>query len=1155
MLTFRVGSLSKVGLGHAMATYLSVESLRPERDNLASYYTGEQIPQPSTYYDSVGTRVFRGEISYSEAVQEMLGKVLDRLPEGNIDYDALIELIGDRIAEAATRADFAETIAQRGGTTAELRPDMNPEIAQRLGIDRSRPITVTEIGNLMALRRADGAPIEGKKIDRPMKSVAEVFGLLPKVLDRLPTADEVDRILTGDQSAAGSRANPRARFLAAYGVPSTREPAPEEIANIRAGRMANGELARAHPVLKTLTATKSPTAYIDLVWSADKSVSVAWALADTEAERVIIQTAHRNAVADAMRYFEQTIGFTKVNGGRQGIEPAQLAWVSFHHYTSRPVAGIARTPTTTEFHEFSPAVPDPQLHSHVVVLNTAKAADGRLGSVYLDQLEGRVKELGHVYQAYLARGLRAHGIDVAQDPATGSARIMSIPSDIRRAFSLRSRQIEARARELAPDFDALTPEQQIGLLRRSVLQTRRLKADRDRPSDFIAWRRLAKEMGYQHATVLRPDAVRAERNTPERHRIAYEATLPIIEQAFSRRAKFAGQEIREFAARGLVAGGIAEPAADIAAITRAYRERGVRQAGKLVPLIWGKDVPVRGKPRWSVTTGLHESEEQKVVDLARSFAQDRSARLPSRTVERAARAFLSRHPEINPAEPQWRAQRAVIDQLAAGGRLALTFGPAGVGKTTLLSPLIDAYKADGRTVYGTAVAWRHAGLLADAGIDAKHRASIDAFLLRAEKGRYPLDKRSVVVIEELSLVGRRHMLELLQLQQKHGFQMIAVGDPKQGQSVEAPVIDILQRAIGRDAIPAIVTTIRQKTDREREIAGLFRDGKAEQAIAMKRADGTARLVAGGPEATIRAVAETWRERMLARGREDKFSLTVSAPTNDDVRAIGLAIRREARAIGKIGDDIFSVMAGARTHPTAMPLAVGEQVRLFDRIAGFASNGDVVEVRAAGPLSVLVRNVAGEQRDIPWSKLRERPDAPVRLAYGYALTIDAIQGATSSEHIDALPSGSQVSQGLKGYVAESRHRETTWMIVSDAAERLQMGARIPMGEAERRAAITEDDVWANVGRNLSQQPIKADALSFIARATDLRRGTVGDLLRSEVPIERRERSGISWADVTRYRELLEAGRHPLLGRVLEIARDARERVIERFHRGRDQGYER
>jgi hypothetical protein len=67
---------------------------------------------------------------------------------------------------------------------------------------------------------------------------------------------------------------------------------------------------------------------------------------------------------------------------------------------------------------------------------------------------------------------------------------------------------------------------------------------------------------------------------------------------------------------------------------------------------------------------------------------------------------------------------------------------------------------------------------------------------------------------------------------------------------------------------------------------------------------------------------------------------------------------------------------------------------------------------------------------------------LRLAPGYATTIDSQQGVTSTEHINVIASGSAKVHGFKNYVAKSRHQVRSWMIVNESAERQQIsGARL------------------------------------------------------------------------------------------------------------------
>ena len=75
-----------------------------------------------------------------------------------------------------------------------LKPDLTAAFAARLGIDRSRPLTLTEVANLMNNRTASGGEIEGKATHSAHQSVASVFGLDAKAL---PTVAEIENVLAG----------------------------------------------------------------------------------------------------------------------------------------------------------------------------------------------------------------------------------------------------------------------------------------------------------------------------------------------------------------------------------------------------------------------------------------------------------------------------------------------------------------------------------------------------------------------------------------------------------------------------------------------------------------------------------------------------------------------------------------------------------------------------------------------------------------------------------------------------------------------------------------------------------------------------------------------------------------------------------------------
>ena len=100
-----------------------------------------------------------------------------------------------------------------------------------------------------------------------------------------------------------------------------------------------------------------------------------------------------------------------------------------------------------------------------------------------------------------------------------------------------------------------------------------------------------------------------------------------------------------------------------------------------------------------MTTGLHESQEQAFIQLARAAAaEDRSAAVPAgllqQKIEQSGLDFTGSH---------GAAQRRTIEQLGQGGRFGLAIAAAGAGKTTALKPLVAAWKAQGREVYGASL--------------------------------------------------------------------------------------------------------------------------------------------------------------------------------------------------------------------------------------------------------------------------------------------------------------------------------------------------------------------------------------------------------------------------------------------------------------------
>jgi conjugative relaxase-like TrwC/TraI family protein len=159
----------------------------------------------------------------------------------------------------------------------------------------------------------------------------------------------------------------------------------------------------------------------DLTFSAPKSVSVVWGIAET-AQREAIEHAHTSAVERTLALAEER-GLFITRRGKDGVarERAQPIIATYLHGTSREA--------------------DPQLHTHAFVMNVGERADGSYGTLESKPLYQWKMALGAAYRAELAEGLRSLGYEIAPD-SKGSVRLKDMPREVEKHFSKRRAQIE-----------------------------------------------------------------------------------------------------------------------------------------------------------------------------------------------------------------------------------------------------------------------------------------------------------------------------------------------------------------------------------------------------------------------------------------------------------------------------------------------------------------------------------------------------------------------------------------------------------------------------------------------------------------------------------------------------------------------------------------
>jgi conjugative relaxase-like TrwC/TraI family protein len=887
------------------------------------------------------------------------------------------------------------------------------------------------------------------------------------------------------------------------GIDTTRSLRKEEMTHLLAGGRADGQAVPGRDVQPS-TKDNVRLGFCDFTFSAPKSLSIAISLAETEEERITLEACFMRANNRLMGVVAEEIGGARQgHAGRDGVVPGHVAVIQYHHHTARPV-------------EMAPDVlraGDMQRHIHNIIPHVTITDDGQVKAPNLGASKGRIHEWGAIGHAFLATELRAKGVRVEIDPKTGLSHLPDVPEMAVDLFSTRTRTAEAAARAVG-EFDTLDKRDRARAVKGQVKAGRKDKEDL---SEAAFWKRTADDAGYQHKSVIDPANRRELPGEAERGQIAYEAALPLLEPEWERRAKLDGPTIRTMAARGMIASGI-ERADEINAVIEAFETRGVRQGGQMVTMIPGRE---RGERFASATTQLHVDREREAIRLLKSAAADRSGDLTHAQIDAAAGRVAGRLGLDFASTKSGQDQLAMAHVFGTSGKAVVGVGGAGAGKTGPIAVVVDAHHAAGFDSYGVTLAWRQThglkragvgkpssfkyepdtGVLVEAGIGKDRAFAMAPFLKALEMGRIKPGAKTIVVIDEIATIDTQQILELARARAKYGFKVVGVGDPAQCGAINAGnTVALFRHALGTDQVPELLESVRQRRVEGRETAKLIRDGKAGEALPRKEARGLLALAPGEYEDAIKA-GVIWLEKRQAdtAGREH-YTVGVSLPTNADVYAFGLEYRARQRAGGALqGRDWKLGAVDPRGVQYDLPLAIGDKVRLFNRVNAsygkaskgyFGDNGTVADVVAIGANNISLRRADGKVGTIGWATLQDKDTGRVRLAYGSALTIDARQSETLTDHLTLLPDGSQAIDGRKFYSASTRAREDDMMIVSLGAEKTEIRNRRPLGDpwlAEATPGEMRQAVIDNMARNLSRQPEKQLGVDFLAKSAGARGG--------------------------------------------------------------------
>ncbi len=721
----------------------------------------------------------------------------------------------------------------------------------------------------------------------------------------------------------------------------------------------------------------------DATLSAPKSLSVLWAL--TGDDRLL--ECHDVAVRAVVDALERWAATTRVrsNGGRLHLDTQGSSVAGFRQTTSR--------------------LDDPQIHTHLVVSAKVQTADGRWMALDARVLKQHQRSFGGLYQSVLRSELTAR-FGVGWEPiVNGQAEITGLDPELLAAFSKRAAQVDVETDARIEEFEAREGRapsrfERAAIEREAAADTRVKKTGTAAAELRTAWRKEAVDLGHTPRSVI--DAVRL---AGERQPAPAKTTVAEIVSALSERKSVWHDldVLRDITDRFQPRRGIS-----------GERWAGVldRALGQVIDACVGLDPDQRDDeagrgsdgrsvwiepvaPRWSSPQVI----DQELDLLAWTLAAQDVEPSPSPSIERGRLDVL---------------QAAAAGEVAGGDRLVVIIGPAGAGKTSMLTAAIDDLHAQGRPVFGTAPTAKAARVLET---ETGMRADTLAKLLHEHtrqggpRPEWQLQRGTTVIVDEAGMVSTPDLWWLTDLAQRLDLRVVLVGDPHQ-----------LQAVARGGMFPEIAKTATRTVELE-HVHRFTEPWEAAASLRLRRGDPAVlaeyrwrgRIEPGNLDQHLRTIGERWADSQT-KGR----SLAITTTTNEHATLINHHIQTARLkgdaltgqpAVATDGDIYVGDVVMTRRNDRTLTTTAGDSVRNRDRWTITATHDDG---------SITARSATSDATvTLPATYVSEF----VQLAY--ATTEHGNQGITTDQSI-TLVTGTTTGRGL--YVGATRGRDHNQLLV-------------------------------------------------------------------------------------------------------------------------------
>ena len=681
-------------------------------------------------------------------------------------------------------------------------------------------------------------------------------------------------------------------------------------------------------------------------FSDPKSLSLLASSLPPDQARALL-SAHEDAVRVAMRFMEIHGGLARTAlAGDDYRMAGGLVTTSFHHTTSRSL--------------------DPDTHTHVLVWNLLQLPNGQYRCIDQAAIAQASMATAAIYRAELRARAVDLGLTFSPTGKRGLYEAEGIPSRILRAFSRRREEIC----EIAGESASYAARQVATVSSRTTKVAVEWEDLRGETEARLA--ALGHPVAYLRRLVSPPTSHGVRKltpaRTPRKKIAALVEALMGPEGLTAQRAAFTLLDLYRSVADALPEGmAVSDVEATVESLlsdpktvpmvvkvfrpeevarnrnlpTRLLR-RGTKLADHALVLerapAGTRKAPSGAACRLRFTsTDILEMEDQ-VLTYAR-----RRLRGPLTSPKLAERAI--RFGKL------FSDQEAVVRQVCTStAAISLIDGWAGSGKTRTLRTLTQALTAGGHQVLGAAPTGAAAyELSAGANIAA---STLDSLLSRLQTGSVKLTDRSVIVVDEASLLSTRNLARLVEQASRQSARIVLVGSTIQLPSVETGgLFRLMAKVLGAANLH---TNRRQVHPWERDALTAIHQGRIGEAVHAY--DQAGRIFTGGSvDELLRVMVSRWANS-VARGI--------------DARILTLTIEDRDRA--------NQLAHWARLRELSGPTITLESTQRWSaRSANFSKAGrEILHARPArSPRRDRRPATASQQPSVPAGRPRPMPPSP------------------------------------------------------------------------------------------------------------------------------------------------------------------------------------